>query len=97
VSAFTSANIEKILALQPHLFLTFSDLHADTRRRSHSPRDRRARMDERTKRLHECNYPPGLLRWKTEIEFIRSFQKLTIYEGIKGNPCVALNTTTTAP
>ena len=29
VSAFTSANIEKILALQPDLVLTFSDLQAD--------------------------------------------------------------------
>src|ERR1700759_1123377 len=29
VSAFTSANIEKILALQPALVLTFSDLQAD--------------------------------------------------------------------
>ena len=29
VSAFTSANIEKILALMPDLVLTFSDLQAD--------------------------------------------------------------------
>jgi iron complex transport system substrate-binding protein len=29
VSAFTSANIDKILALQPDLVLTFSDLQAD--------------------------------------------------------------------
>jgi ABC-type Fe3+-hydroxamate transport system substrate-binding protein len=29
LSAFTSANIEKILALQPDLVLTFSDLQAD--------------------------------------------------------------------
>ena len=29
VSAFTSANIDKILALGPDLVLTFSDLHAD--------------------------------------------------------------------
>jgi iron complex transport system substrate-binding protein len=29
VSAFTSANIEKILALKPDLVLTFSDLQAD--------------------------------------------------------------------
>jgi len=29
VSAFTSANVEKILALQPDLVLTFSDLQAD--------------------------------------------------------------------
>src|SRR5215471_3166154 len=29
VSAFTSANIDKIRALQPHLVLTFSDLQAD--------------------------------------------------------------------
>src|SRR5437763_14973501 len=29
VSAFTSANIEKIVALQPDLVLTFSDLQAD--------------------------------------------------------------------
>jgi iron complex transport system substrate-binding protein len=29
VSAFTSANIEKILALEPDLILTFSDLQAD--------------------------------------------------------------------
>jgi iron complex transport system substrate-binding protein len=29
VSAFTSANIDKILALRPDLVLTFSDLHAD--------------------------------------------------------------------
>ena len=29
VSAFTSANIEKILALRPDLVLTFSDLQAD--------------------------------------------------------------------
>jgi hypothetical protein len=29
VSAFHSANIDKILALQPHLVLTFSDLQAD--------------------------------------------------------------------
>ena len=29
VSAFTSANIDKILALKPHLVLTFSDLQAD--------------------------------------------------------------------
>jgi ABC-type Fe3+-hydroxamate transport system substrate-binding protein len=29
VSAFTSANIDKILALKPDLVLTFSDLQAD--------------------------------------------------------------------
>jgi iron complex transport system substrate-binding protein len=29
VSGFTSANIEKILALKPDLVLTFSDLQAD--------------------------------------------------------------------
>jgi hypothetical protein len=29
VSAFTSANIDKILALKPNLVLTFSDLQAD--------------------------------------------------------------------
>jgi iron complex transport system substrate-binding protein len=29
VSAFTSANIDKILALKPDLLLTFSDLRAD--------------------------------------------------------------------
>jgi len=29
VSAFTSANIDKILALKPDLILTFSDLQAD--------------------------------------------------------------------
>jgi len=29
VSAFTSANIDKILALRPDLVLTFSDLQAD--------------------------------------------------------------------
>src|SRR5438445_11462903 len=29
VSAFTSANIDKIVALKPELFLTFSDLQAD--------------------------------------------------------------------
>jgi iron complex transport system substrate-binding protein len=29
VSAFTSANIDKILALRPDLILTFSDLQAD--------------------------------------------------------------------
>lgn len=29
VSAFTSANIDKILALEPELVLTFSDLQAD--------------------------------------------------------------------
>src|SRR5438270_7104680 len=34
VSAFTSANIDKILALRPDLVLTFSDLQADIVRRS---------------------------------------------------------------
>ena len=37
VSAFTSANIDKSLALKPDLVLTFSDLQADYRRRSRSP------------------------------------------------------------
>jgi len=31
VSAFTSANIDKILALKPDLVLTFSDLQADNK------------------------------------------------------------------
>jgi iron complex transport system substrate-binding protein len=34
VSAFTSANIDKILALKPDRILTFSDLHADIAARS---------------------------------------------------------------
>ena len=37
VSAFTSANIDKSLALKPDLVLTFSGLQADYRRRSRSP------------------------------------------------------------
>jgi iron complex transport system substrate-binding protein len=38
VSAYTSANIDKILALQPDLVLTFSDLQADIAD-SYSPSD----------------------------------------------------------
>jgi ABC-type Fe3+-hydroxamate transport system substrate-binding protein len=44
VSAFTSVNIEKILALRPNLVLTFSDLQAEHRRRYDPPWDRSARL-----------------------------------------------------
>src|SRR5580704_16303176 len=55
VSAFTSANIDKILALKPDLVLTFSDLQADNRRGSHSPRAERSRVQS-TERRRDSRY-----------------------------------------
>src|SRR3569833_1447779 len=44
VSAVISADVPKIMALQPDLVLTFSDLQADIRRRAHPRQCRRARL-----------------------------------------------------
>ena len=41
------------------------------------------RLRGRPMSLHERNHQPAVLRLKTKIN-IRSFQKLTIYGGIKG-------------
>ncbi len=52
VSAFISADIPKILALEPDLVLAFSDLQAGHRRRSGARRRRRPRLQPARHRRH---------------------------------------------
>jgi hypothetical protein len=58
VSAFTSANIDKIIPLKPDLVLTFYDLQADIVRRSHSPWARRPCLQS-AKRRGDPRYGPA--------------------------------------
>ena len=59
VSAFISADYEKILALEPDLVLAFSDLQADHRRRADPPQRRGACLQPARRRRHPRHDPHG--------------------------------------
>ena len=63
VSAFISADIPKILALEPDLVLAFSDLQAGDRRRSDPRGRRRPRLQPARHRRHPGDDPHRSARW----------------------------------
>ena len=62
VSAFTTANVPKILALDPDLVLTFSDLQAEIARTSSAPA-RRARIQSARRRGNPRRWSRALAHW----------------------------------